>query len=304
MNFKKKTLIVLLAAAMVCVFALPMTAYGATKITLTSGGAITSMSVGHKYNVKLNPNYKWVIFKSGSPEILGVSISGAITPRKAGIGIINAYSTKNNKLLATKYVTVYKLSNKVKANLKDITLQVGESYTLKTALDPADSSDVIKFVSADKTIATVGSVSGKIVGKAVGTTTVNIIAKKTKATSDSAANNRFYTVNVKVVENKGVELTAVSQYGNNFLSLDFLNDISAAGLTAGDVYIEDETTGESFPLASAFFSIKYGTVFTQSNFTPGNKYLVRVYGKEFEFTAKYISSGSGTPPTADDPYVH
>ena len=309
MNFKKKTLVVLLAAAMVCAFALPMTAYGTTKITLpeitlSDGSNFNQMFVGKEYSLKVaGHDANDVYFKTGDKSVLTFSGQKAV-PVKPGTARILAYSKLTKKFLAKKIIVyIYKRANTVKADVKDITLYVGESYVLKASLDPNDSSDVVRFISADKTIAGVGYTDGKIIGKAAGTTTVKVLAKKNRDVLDTSKYNRVFLVNVKVISNNGVELTGVNQYGNNYLSLDFLNDISAAGLTAGDVYIKDEATGKSFPIMSASFGAKYGSVFTQSNFTPGNKYLVRVYGKELEFTAKYISSssGGGGEGTTDNP---
>ena len=91
----------------------------------------------------------------------------------------------------------------------EICLLKGDVLALKATVEPANSTDVIRFYSSDKDVATVGLTSGKITAKKQGVTTITVYAKATKATSNSSKNNKVCTVTVHVMERNVFPETAV-----------------------------------------------------------------------------------------------
>lgn len=84
----------------------------------------------------------------------------------------------------------------------ELTISVKESKTIKVT----GASGTVKFVTGDKTIATVGESNGKVTGKKVGSTTVTVTASSTK-------NGKAQNVKVKinVVPGATSSLTATAQ---------------------------------------------------------------------------------------------
>ena len=119
--------------------------------------------------------------------------------------------------VASKTFTVLQRVKSISVKPSEINLGIGETYKLEAIKKPTTSTDVVRFVSSDKTIASVGLTSGKVTGKGKGTTTITVYAKATKATSNSNKNNKTATVTVRV----GAKLESAVQTQANGISAKF-----------------------------------------------------------------------------------
>lgn len=180
---------------------LPASALAASKITLKSGAAApSSVYAGHSYTLKVAGEH--VKFYTSNKKIATIgATTGKMKPTAPGSVKITAKSAKSGKAVATKTFNVLMRSTKVTPDVETVTLgAIGATHTLHASLTPENSTDVIRFFSEDKTIATIGMTSGKITAKGFGETTINIYAKATKATSNANKANKLAQVKVIVKE--------------------------------------------------------------------------------------------------------
>ena len=132
--------------------------------------------------------------------------------------------------------TVLQRAETVGANAETIYLSQGDRYTLKPVLTPAASTDVIRFASSDKSIATVGQTSGEVTAKALGETTITIYAKEKATISNTDPENRTATVRV-VVREKPLRAEVLN---GNQIKLTFSEDVS--GVAAGNFSVTQANT--------------------------------------------------------------
>ena len=183
---------------------LPASALAASKITLKSGAAAPSTIYAlHSYPLKVaGTSVKWV---SSNKNIATIGqATGKLKPVAPGQVKITAKSINTGKAVATKTFKVLLRATDVSVSPSELTLSVGETATLATTLTPSNSTDVVRFYSDDKDIATVGLSSGKVTGKKAGETTITVYAKATKATANSSKYNKIAKVKVTVTEAKPV----------------------------------------------------------------------------------------------------
>lgn len=183
---------------------LPASALAASKITLKSGAAAPSTIYAlHSYPLKVaGTSVKWV---SSNKNIATIGqATGKLKPVAPGQVKITAKSINSGKAVATKTFKVLLRATDVSVSPSELTLSVGETATLAATLTPGNSTDVVRFYSDDKDIATVGLSSGKVTGKKVGETTITVYAKATKATANSSKYNKVAKVKVTVTEAKPV----------------------------------------------------------------------------------------------------
>lgn len=111
-------------------------------------------------------------WESGDKAIASVSSSGKVTGKKLGSTTITCTLTKYNQT-ATCRVKVAKLRSTIQLNKSSIRMNVGSTYRLKkTVWSNNTTNPSVKFTSKNKRIATVGSSSGKIKAKRIGSTIV------------------------------------------------------------------------------------------------------------------------------------
>lgn len=105
-------------------------------------------------------------YKSSNTAVAKVSSSGKITAKKAGSAIIRVSAP--NGVYADCAVTVYSVPTKIALSAKTLTVAVGESVALDTALTPADARTTLQWASSNKKIVTVedGVVTGVKAGSA------------------------------------------------------------------------------------------------------------------------------------------
>ena len=126
--------------------------------------------------------------------------TGKLKAVKPGTVKITAKSKNTGKTVASKTFKVMQRAEAINVSKSNIKLKESEKVTLKVTLEPVTSTDVVRFVSSDKSIATVGSTSGKITAKKAGKCEIKIYAKATKSTSNSAKGNKVAKVKVEVEE--------------------------------------------------------------------------------------------------------
>jgi uncharacterized protein YjdB len=117
-----------------------------------------------------NATTKTITWSSSNTAIVNVDSTGLLSARAVGQAIIIAKTTDGG-LIATCTITVKQAASGVSLDVKDLELEVGQSYTIKPTFTPANSTEVqITWESTDTSIATVdgnGKVTGVSSGKAV-----------------------------------------------------------------------------------------------------------------------------------------
>ena len=107
---------------------------------------------------------KWITSDS---KIATVDSTGFITAKNVGTCTITAQAQDGSGIYESCTVTVLRNATDITIDVKELTLNVGESYTLDTQLKPADATDSVKYESTNTKVATV-SANGKIIAKAKG----------------------------------------------------------------------------------------------------------------------------------------
>ena len=159
-----------------------------------------SLVTDDTFNLKvfnLAENQK-VYFKSDDDSIASVSTTGAVSALKVGTANITVTlkekSVKEDKVFKCKvYVGPPAIS--IRLTLRAVTLEVGKRKTLQAILKPNTTAEIGMFTSKDPDIVAV-SVSGKVLAKKVGKTTI----------VSSIANGKYDICTINVVE--AVEKTA------------------------------------------------------------------------------------------------
>jgi len=110
-------------------------------------------------------------FKSSNAAIASVDASGNVTGKKTGTATITV--TTGNGKTATCKVTVKAAPTGVKPNVTSRTIGLGQTYTLKATLAPADAAGKVSYSSSNTAVATVNS-AGKITPKKAGSATITL----------------------------------------------------------------------------------------------------------------------------------
>ncbi len=127
---------------------------------------------------------KAATWRTSNSKIASISATGKVTGKKIGTCTITC-TLKKYKQSATCRVKVAKLKSTLKLDKSSIRMNVGSTYRLKKTVWSNNSSNPsVKYTSRNKRIATVGSSSGKITAKRVGSTVIT--AKTTDAVHATA----------------------------------------------------------------------------------------------------------------------
>lgn len=127
---------------------------------------------GKKISLKatMNPidstdKIKW----SSSKKSVATVKNGKVTAKKTGTAVITAKTTSGKKVTCKVHVVKKaKKSTSIKLNKKQLTMKTGGRYELKAKVKPFNSTDIVKWKSSNKKIATVdqfGTVKAKKAGK-------------------------------------------------------------------------------------------------------------------------------------------
>ncbi len=192
---------------------LPNRAAAISVIVQESGSAIPEeLCVGEE--IDLDVKGVTVTFSVSDEGKATITPDGELTALAPGLIKVTARRRSTDQVIATASITILKRCESVIPEPKEIVLHVGEAITIQTSLLPGDSTDVLRFYSDDKTIATVGVSSGRVAAQAPGATIITIYAKQNKnvATSDEA--NVKTTVNVTVLPAEDDGTASVLSVGN------------------------------------------------------------------------------------------
>ncbi|MCD7824422.1 MAG: Ig-like domain-containing protein [Clostridiaceae bacterium] len=163
------------------------------------------IAVGKSFKIKkvVSPSTakKAATWKSSNTKVATVNSSGKVTGKKIGSCTITCTLTTYNQKAKCR-VKVAKLKTSLKLDKKSIRLNVGQTYTLKKTISTNNSKNPsVKFSSKNSKIASVGSKSGRVKGKSVGST---IITAKTTDSVHATAKCRVTVIRraKRVVLNK------------------------------------------------------------------------------------------------------
>ncbi len=117
-----------------------------------------------------NASNKDVTWSSLNTSVVSVDSTGLLTAKGVGQAVIIVKS-EDGTLMKTCTITVKQKATGVSFDVKDLELNVGQSYTIKTTMTPANSTEItLTWESTDTKVATVdqnGKVTGVATGKAV-----------------------------------------------------------------------------------------------------------------------------------------
>ena len=277
---KKLTAVLLIAALVFSVIGVPDTAFAASsKITLKSGEAAPSIIyAGHSYSLKVpGANVK---FYTTDKKVATIGLTtGKLKPTAPGAVTIKAKSKKTGKEVARKTFTVRQRCTSVKAS--DIYLNPGDSAYVKAKLTPSTSTDEIRFYSNDKEIVTIGATSGKARAYKKGETTVSVIAKASKSTSNSNKANKATNINVYV----GAYNDSAQQSETTMIKVDFKTDVTDYDMKASDFSISNNKTKRNFTVKDISVSGNSVILTTNDKINDGGTYTVKYDKSSAQFTA-------------------
>ena len=277
---KKLTAVLLMAALVFSVIGVPDTAFAASsKITLKSGEAAPSIIyAGHSYSLKVpGANVK---FYTTDKKVATIGLTtGKLKPTAPGAVTIKAKSKKTGKEVARKTFTVRQRCTSVKAS--DIYLNPGDSAYVKAKLTPSTSTDEIRFYSNDKEIVTIGATSGKARAYKKGETTVSVIAKASKSTSNSNKANKATNINVYV----GAYIDSAQQSETTMIKVDFKTDVTDYDMKASDFSISNNKTKRNFTVKDISVSGNSVILTTNDKINDGGTYTVKYDKSSAQFTA-------------------
>lgn len=277
---KKLTAVLLMAALVFSVIGVPDTAFAASsKITLKSGEAAPSIIyAGHSYSLKVpGANVK---FYTTDKKVATIGLTtGKLKPTAPGAVTIKAKSKKTGKEVARKTFTVRQRCTSVKAS--DIYLNPGDSAYVKAKLTPSTSTDEIRFYSNDKEIVTIGATSGKARAYKKGETTVSVIAKASKSTSNSSKANKTTNINVYV----GAYIDTAQQSETTMIKVDFKTDVTDYDMKASDFSISNNKTKRNFTVKDISVSGNSVILTTNDKINDGGTYTVKYDKSSAQFTA-------------------
>ena len=157
-------------------------------ITFSLNPSSREIAIGKSFTIRkvTNPSNvdKAATWRTSNSKIASISASGRVTGKKIGSCTITC-TLKKYKQSATCRVKVARLRSTLKLDKSSIRMNVGSTYRLKKTVWSNNSSNPsVKFTSRNKRVASVGSSSGKITAKRVGSTVIT--AKTTDAVHATA----------------------------------------------------------------------------------------------------------------------
>ena len=182
--------------------------------------AYAQVDIGDTYKFEatvtpINATNKNVTYVSNNNSIAKVTKDGVVTGVSEGVALIYCVADDITKLRTGAVVAVQKeiiYTSKVYLNKSEISLDVSETFALRTVVFPSNANDrTVNFKSSDSGVATVSS-GGVITAKSAGTAIITCTAKDGSGVKDTC------TVTVKNVNNAtSVELspTATKIYVGN-----------------------------------------------------------------------------------------
>ena len=148
----------------------------------------TSVTLGRYEGFNLNPTVGndegtfRLNYKSDNPDIVEIkSSNGMIIPKACGKAKVTV-SSYNGKSVSCDIV-VKKSPTRIALNKTNLTLGVGEKYSLKSSLPSGEAAYRIVYTSSDSKVASVTSTEGLVTAKKPGTATVTAMTYNGKKVS-------------------------------------------------------------------------------------------------------------------------
>ena len=178
---------------------MPMTVFAAYKLTKNDGSAIPArIDVGESFNIKVDGAK--VYFYSDNKEVATVGKkNGLLTAVGPGSVKIKGVNQSTGKTIATKTINVCLRATSVTPSESEIYLtDIGSTAEISVVLTPSNSTDIIRYVSDNKDVATVNMKTGVVTAEGEGTATITIYSKRTAASSADDEGTLTATVKVTV----------------------------------------------------------------------------------------------------------
>ncbi|WP_051685446.1 Ig-like domain-containing protein [Clostridium sp. KNHs205] len=155
-----------------------------TSVTLNRTAVTTVVGKSFTLKATVKPNnstYRTVTWKSSDESVAIVDSAGKVTALKAGNVTIKASAKDSSGKYAISYVIVQPRvpSNSVTIMNQNLTMVVGETAILEKALNPATSTDTVKWASDNKSVADV-TTSGKLTAKRPGIANLTVMTESGK----------------------------------------------------------------------------------------------------------------------------
>lgn len=114
-----------------------------------------------------NASNKNITWSSTNTSIVSVDSTGLVTARAEGIAVI-IVKTQDGSIIKTSTITVKQKASGVALDVKDVEINVGQTFTMPYTITPANATDLtITWESTDSKVVTVDS-KGKITGVSSG----------------------------------------------------------------------------------------------------------------------------------------
>ncbi len=191
----KKTVLCMVLA--VLLFISPLTVH-ADEEKLDINATSVNIYINQSYQLTVTGTSETVIFYSDDPDIAEVSGDGNITARSLGTTKINAETAKGLSVQCVVNVLNGVSPKDIDISAQDVTLKVGESYTIRAKVKPEEADGTLTFTTSDSSIARVDQ-NGYIKALKAGVAVITVTSK-----SDAVSKKCIVKVNA-----------ATDQYGAN-----------------------------------------------------------------------------------------
>ena len=144
-----------------------------TSVALDKTAVTLAVGMKETLTAALTPtdSATYCAWSSSDETVATVTSGGVVTAKKAGTATITVKTT--NDKTATCTVTVKKAPTDLTLDKTELSLKVGETYTLKKTLTPSNAYTTYTYTSSKTAVATVTS-SGKVVAKKAGTAVITV----------------------------------------------------------------------------------------------------------------------------------
>ena len=217
-------------------YVMPMTAFAAYKLTMEDGTAVPAMiDVGDSFKIKVDGAN--VYFYSDDKNVVTVGkTSGKLTAVGPGEASIRGVNQSTGKTIATKTIDVCLRATSVTPSESEIYLtDIGSTAEISVALTPSNSTDIIRYVSDNKDVATVNMKTGVVTAVGEGTATITIYSKRNAASSADDEGTLTATVRVTV----GKFLSSVSARTDQTIEVKFTQEVNS--LTADELILQESS---------------------------------------------------------------
>lgn len=217
-------------------YVMPMTVFAAYKLTMEDGTAVPAMiDVGDSFKIKVDGAN--VYFYSDDKNVVTVGkTSGKLTAVGPGEASIRGVNQSTGKTIATKTIKVCLRATSVTPSESEIYLtDIGSTAEISVALTPSNSTDIIRYFSDNKDVATVNMKTGVVTAVGEGTATITIYSKRNAASSADDEGTLTATVRVTV----GKFLSSVSARTDQTIEVKFTQEVNS--LTADELILQESS---------------------------------------------------------------